>query len=184
MFAENREGFIDQLMVEIAAHRRQALRKGQVPVVRLNGTSDVAWYKVAPKLFSTFPDVQFYDYTKSPFVARDYAIPVNYHVSYSFSESLMSPTLANDCLDNGRGVVVVVDHKLSFADAVSHLMSLPAFERAQAFINGDDHDLRFLDPESAVVVLKAKGRARKDASGFVLRFPATKSNALYCAHCA
>ena len=35
-------------------------------------------------------------------------------------------------------------------------------------IDGDAHDLRFLDPASAIVYLKAKGRAKKDTSGFVL----------------
>jgi hypothetical protein len=37
-------------------------------------------------------------------------------------------------------------------------------------VNGDLHDLRFLDPKGGnIVVLKAKGKARKDLSGFVIR---------------
>jgi hypothetical protein len=35
--------------------------------------------------------------------------------------------------------------------------------------DGDDTDLRFLDPTGVIVGLKAKGRARKDTSGFVIR---------------
>ena len=35
-------------------------------------------------------------------------------------------------------------------------------------IDGDIHDLRFLDPSPVIVGLKAKGRAKKDTSGFVL----------------
>jgi hypothetical protein len=35
-------------------------------------------------------------------------------------------------------------------------------------INGDESDLRFLDPAGVVVGLKAKGDAKKDASGFVI----------------
>jgi hypothetical protein len=35
-------------------------------------------------------------------------------------------------------------------------------------INGDKDDLRFLDPKNVVVGLKAKGKARKDNSGFVI----------------
>jgi hypothetical protein len=34
-------------------------------------------------------------------------------------------------------------------------------------VNGDDTDLRFLDPKNVVVGLKAKGKAKKDTSGFV-----------------
>jgi hypothetical protein len=33
--------------------------------------------------------------------------------------------------------------------------------------NGDDSDLRFLDPKGVVVGLYAKGKAKKDTSGFV-----------------
>jgi len=33
--------------------------------------------------------------------------------------------------------------------------------------NGDDSDLRFLDPKGVIVGLYAKGRAKKDTSGFV-----------------
>jgi hypothetical protein len=35
-------------------------------------------------------------------------------------------------------------------------------------ISGDHDDLRFLDPAGVVVSLKAKGRAKTDASGFVV----------------
>jgi len=36
-------------------------------------------------------------------------------------------------------------------------------------IDGDQDDLRFLDPDGVIVGLKAKGQARKDTSGFVLQ---------------
>jgi hypothetical protein len=34
-------------------------------------------------------------------------------------------------------------------------------------INGDESDLRFLDPVGVVVGLKAKGKAKRDTTGFV-----------------
>jgi hypothetical protein len=34
-------------------------------------------------------------------------------------------------------------------------------------INGDESDLRFLDPKGVIVGLKAKGKAKKDTTGFV-----------------
>jgi hypothetical protein len=33
--------------------------------------------------------------------------------------------------------------------------------------NGDDSDLRFLDPKNSIIGLYAKGKAKKDTSGFV-----------------
>jgi hypothetical protein len=36
-------------------------------------------------------------------------------------------------------------------------------------VNADEDDLRFLDPPNVVLSLTAKGRARKDTSGFVVR---------------
>ena len=35
-------------------------------------------------------------------------------------------------------------------------------------INGDQHDLRFLDKPNRIVALKAKGDAIKDESGFTV----------------
>ena len=35
-------------------------------------------------------------------------------------------------------------------------------------VNGDNHDLRFLDKRNSIVGLKAKGKAKTDYSGFVL----------------
>jgi hypothetical protein len=35
-------------------------------------------------------------------------------------------------------------------------------------LDGDKNDLRFLDQKNSVVALKAKGKAKKDASGFVV----------------
>jgi hypothetical protein len=35
--------------------------------------------------------------------------------------------------------------------------------------SADETDLRFLDPKVGMIGLKAKGRARKDYSGFVIR---------------
>ena len=35
-------------------------------------------------------------------------------------------------------------------------------------VSGDMNDLRFTDPVGVIVGLKAKGKARKDTSGFVI----------------
>ena len=40
--------------------------------------------------------------------------------------------------------------------------------KGREVINGDETDLRFLDKQNVIVGLKAKGKARKDMSGFVI----------------
>ena len=45
---------------------------------------------------------------------------------------------------------------------------LPDVFAGRKVINGDESDLRFLDQTGVVVGLKAKGKARKDTSGFVI----------------
>jgi hypothetical protein len=37
-------------------------------------------------------------------------------------------------------------------------------------VDGDKSDLRFLDPRAVVVALYAKGKAKKDTSGFVIDY--------------
>ena len=44
---------------------------------------------------------------------------------------------------------------------------MPATYNGSAVFIGDDSDLRFLDPKGVVVGLYAKGKAKKDTSGFV-----------------
>jgi hypothetical protein len=49
---------------------------------------------------------------------------------------------------------------------------LPAAFMGASVIDGDMHDLRFLDGyQGAVIGLRAKGPAKKDCSGFVVRSP-------------
>jgi hypothetical protein len=46
---------------------------------------------------------------------------------------------------------------------------LPSTWKGYPVINGDESDLRFLDPKNVIVGLKAKGKGKKDASGFVIK---------------
>jgi hypothetical protein len=47
--------------------------------------------------------------------------------------------------------------------------AVPADYMGRQVINADEHDLRFLDAKGVIAGLKAKGRAKKDLSGFVIR---------------
>jgi hypothetical protein len=46
---------------------------------------------------------------------------------------------------------------------------LPAEYMGRTVNDADEHDLRFLDPMNTIAGLKAKGRAKKDTTGFVRR---------------
>ncbi|KKN10938.1 hypothetical protein LCGC14_1031670 [marine sediment metagenome] len=169
LFNENRNLFLSKLLTELDAFIAQAKRKGLVPVVRLNGTSDIQWERVrinktTPNIFALYPDLQFYDYTK---IAKRFnrKLPDNYHLTLSYSEA--SKRYAASCLK------ARADHNVSMVVVVRNLeakarYSMEAEITGANVVDGDAHDLRFLDPANSVVVLKAKGSASKDTSGFVI----------------
>ena len=126
-----------------------------IPVVRLNTTSDIPWE--IHNIFELFPNIQFYDYTKIykravKFVKGEY--PKNYHLTYSLNED--NKDLAFNILKMGGNISAVFRK------------DLPDTYKGYKVINGDEHDLRFLDLQNAIVGLKAKGKAKTDYSGFVL----------------
>lgn len=147
-FLNNKVGFIDQLRSDIQALIRRSKREGLTPCVRLNGTSDILWERIAPELFTEFSDVQFYDYTKFPEKIRN-NIPSNYHLTYSFSEE-------EQVIDSTLNTAIV------FKDV------LPNEYKGKQVINGTEHDLRFLDTKNVIVGLLAKGKAKQDTTGFVV----------------
>lgn len=162
----DRAGFRAQLEKELKALVRKAKRLGLSPAFRFNGTSDLAVDKLFPGLIESFPEISWYDYTKNVNRALEFAqgkLPANYHVTFSLSEDNSDKAL--QALQAGVNVTAVVDKPKLF----------PSFTlKGQAFgvIDGDQSDLRFTDPKLAqgvIVLLKAKGPARKDTTGFVVR---------------
>jgi hypothetical protein len=149
MFFEQRDQFLADLEADIRKGIKQAEKKGMIPAFRLNGTSDIAWEKYG--IIQKFPEVQFYDYTKIR--NRKVAALSNYHLTFSKADGNdMDVRLAASA---GMNVAVV-------------FKNVPDSYIGRTVIDGDDTDLRFLDPKGVVVGLKAKGRARKDTSGFVV----------------
>ena len=152
LFFNDREQFMHMLFKDIGAAKTRAAKLGLIPVFRLNGTSDLSWekYKLNNKnVFETFPELQFYDYTKV--LGRKVSQYKNYHLTFSRSESN-----DKDCvkaLKQGMNVAAVYD-------------SIP-----EGMYTADDTDLRFLDPvQGEIIALKVKGhRAKKDTTGFVIR---------------
>jgi hypothetical protein len=50
---------------------------------------------------------------------------------------------------------------------IKKTLPMPESFLGRPVFNGDESDLRFLDPKGVVVGLYAKGKAKKDVSGFV-----------------
>jgi hypothetical protein len=169
---DDRKLFLEVLVGEIKAVICRAEKLGLKPAIRLNGTSDLPWENLAPELFKTFSDVQFYDYTKSFKRAIAYAkgsMPANYHLTFSLAEN--NATLANLALDAGVNVAAVV------TGLKSKTIVLPTSTVERKVFDADRHDLRFTDRvgrdgRGRVGILTAKGKAKRDVSGFVLKLSA------------
>jgi hypothetical protein len=149
MYFEQRDLFLATLEADIRKAIRFAERKGLTPVFRLNGTSDLSVEKWG--IIEQFPTVQFYDYTKV--LGRKTAHLPNYHLTFSKADG--NDADVAEALLQGMSVVAVYD-------------KIPA-----GVPSADETDLRFLDPKGTMLGLKAKGRAKKDYSGFVIRLTET-----------
>lgn len=145
---------MEVLAADIAFIVRKAAREGLNPAIRLNGTSDYPVHTWG--LMERFPDVQFYDYTKDAARMSDYlngALPKNYHLTFSRSED--NDLDARIFLDAGALVAFVFD-------------TVPKTYLGRRVKNGDESDLTFTRG-AGILGLKAKGKARKAAPGFVIQ---------------
>ena len=114
------------------------------PVIRLNGTTDINWAKEAAYLHEKFKSIKFYDYTKVPKYMDMYMngynnytkqpFAPNYHLTFSRSETNKAQAL--DYLERGGNVAIVFDKTPE---------TLTYHGKTYRVIDGDRHDLRFLD---------------------------------------
>ncbi len=148
--------FYAQLRVECEALIKRAAKKGMIPAVRLNGTSDIDH----TDFIATMPELQFYDYTKRTAIVEKAKLLPNYHVTFSYSTNARYQKHVNDAIHAGSNIAVVFRNK-----------ALPEFFMGLPVVNGDETDLRFLDESQVVVGLYAKGKAKKDTSGLVVDLP-------------
>ena len=164
-FNQYREQFMHQLQNELIRERAKAKRKGYKLIVRLNGTSDIRWENIAvsgyANIMQALPDIQFYDYTK---LANRKNVPANYDLTFSYSGVEAYAPFVAKAIANGERIAAVFRSR-SIVEAMlangETFLGLP-------IVDGDDTDIRHLDPKGVVVALYAKGKARKDTSGFVV----------------
>ena len=150
-FHADQDAFLAQLCKELYNFDKLCKRSGSIGQVRLNTISDIAWEKLGvPQLF---PDLNFYDYSKR--VERIGNTPTNYKLMFSYSGA---PTYRKQVekLPNGYPMAVVFRH------------TLPTHFMGRVVIDGDKSDLDNLRSGHVVVGLLAKGKAKKDTTGFVV----------------
>ena len=156
LFNENRGEFFAQLIDDINKLKREAKKKNLQAVIRLNGTSDIEFENIIVageyNIFNLFPDLQFYDYTKNP---NRKNLPSNYDLTFSYSGVDSFIKFNRQALKNNMRIATV-------------FKIMPAQFMGREVINGDAHDARFIEDKNLVIGLKAKGKAKKDVTGFVV----------------
>lgn len=155
LFFEDRDKFMMLLIDDIHAAIRKSKRNCMTPCFRLNLTSDLMWEKYG--IMDMFSDCIFYDYTKHfsrmiRFING--AFPRNYHLTFSRSE----------CNDDDVAKVLAAG-----GNVAAVFSSLPNVWARKPVVNGDETDLRFLDPSNVIVGLTTKGKAKRDKTGFVIQ---------------
>lgn len=150
-FHSDQSGFMDQLRRELSNFDKLCKRTGVVGYVRLNTISDIAWEQF--DIPQSFPDLNFYDYTKR--VRRLGKTPANYNLMFSYS-GVASYRKQVERMPDGYPMAVVFKGRL------------PTHFRGREVIDGDKSDLINLRSGHVVVGLLAKGKAKHDTSGFVV----------------
>jgi len=99
----------------------------------------------------------FYDYTKHPSRSLEGKTLNNYDLTYSFSAITPKPISIKGLSNRNNSRVAVVFQKQA---------DIPDSFRGWDVIDGDNTDVRHIEPKNVVVALYAKGKAKHDTSGF------------------
>ena len=167
LFYDNRTEFMGLLVKDIELAIKQSARMGLIPVIRLNGTSDISFEKYQAlrnnvmynNIFYAFPEITFYDYTKV--LGRKVTNISNYSLTFSAADGNDNDVV--EAIKQGYNIAMVFNLKKTLEMPDYHIIG----NKAVPVFNGDESDLRFLDPKGVVVGLYAKGKAKKDTTGFV-----------------
>ena len=135
LFHSDINAFMLKLAIEIEALEKTAIKNGLIPVIRLNGLSDINWEDIrfnyefihnkirSVTIFELFPDIQFYDYTKNP--NRD-NLPKNYDLTFSYSNKPEFQKFNDIAIKKGMRLSAVFSDK-----------NLPAYFMGLPVLNGN-----------------------------------------------
>jgi hypothetical protein len=161
-FYQNQLAFLLSLCADTWTLQNKAKRLNLTPLVRPNGTSDIPYENLividGKTIFQLFPDVQWYDYTKHPSRNLDGKTCGNYDLTYSFSAITPKPISLKGLTNPNNSRVAVVFQKQT---------DIPKTFRSWEVVDGDNTDVRHIEPKNVVVALYAKGKAKRENNGFV-----------------
>jgi hypothetical protein len=161
LYINNRAEFCARIYHELFLLNKKAIKKNGKIEVRLNGTSDLDFISIIKNrlgkdILVDFPSLIFYDYTKMIGKVMKYR-GQNYVLTFSRSE--INEADCKKALSVGANVSVVFDHK----------KPMPKTYLGAEVIDGDKADDLMLELNGKILGLKAKGRAKKDVFGFVVK---------------
>jgi hypothetical protein len=161
---ETRKEFCLQLWKELSNKNKTAKKRGYKVAVRLNGTTDLDFFGILKnqigKDLLALDNLVYYDYTKLIGKVLKYQNAIKegkYFLTFSRSENNWNECL--QALAMGVNVAVVFDKK----------KPLPSTFEGYQVIDGDVSDIEMISNSGVILGLKAKGKALKDQTGFVIR---------------
>ena len=154
--------FFSEVFAEIDSARRYAAKRGLTLAIRPNVLSDQPL--LAKRISRQYPEVSVYDYTKIP--KPWLRVRANYHLTFSLDESNHADAV--EAMRHGVNVAVVFNVRKG-RDLPS-TYTLPGDDHPYPVIDGDENDLRFLDPQGVIVGLRTKGSNAAMAEGISAGF--------------
>lgn len=168
LYFADREAFCNMLVKDMKRLSNRAVSKEIKIQVRLNGTSDLDFFSIVKNRtgfdIRTLPGLSFYDYTKQIGKFKRYH-GSDYKLTFSRSEK--NEKECNEAIKLGP-VAVVFDTKKGH-----DLPAVYSFDNGQTFypvIDGDSADDLMVNLGAGFILgLRAKGKAKDDKTGFVVR---------------
>ena len=151
-FFEDRQNFMNQLVKEIYLAIEKSNKKGFKASFRLNSYSDINWESITidkfggNNIYSLFPDVDFYDYTK---LENRSNLP-NYYLTYSH-------------FGNWQATEKAIKKGLNVAMVFNKDKQLPDKFKGLRVVNGDENDLRTPQNDGKGVIVGLLAKMSKQA---------------------
>lgn len=153
LYLHEREEFLSALVEELNRLQKLADKEGLKLAIRLNGTSDIRWELeglYGHTLFEMFPRATFFDYSRIG--AEHRRVPENWKLTFSLADQDVAWCAKQ--LRLGRNVAAIVPD----ADRIDAPTWFLLGQNTVDVVDGEIHDLRFLDPVPALILLRPKGR--------------------------
>jgi hypothetical protein len=159
----NPSSFYSLLDAEISLLKTKLHAQGTKLAVRINGISDL---DIPVFLFKKHKDVQFYDYTKVYSYLKKATYNKNYHLTFSYSGSNLDE--CKKALKRGFNVSVVARSKSSIYKLFNNKLNNNKKDKNKLnIIDGNAHDLRFLDAKNSIVQLRPTGVKKSLVNNFI-----------------